>query len=90
MTEKNLKILGYASISIGVIACLLCLAGIYLFFFALIAGFIGMILSSIYVFIDTRNSINQKKFTAGVLGMLLNSVPVLLMLAVIILMKVRS
>jgi hypothetical protein len=76
---KNIKILGYFSIAIGIIAALLCIIPMG-FLFALPIGFIGMILSGIYVFIDTKNNINTKKITAGIVGMLLSSIPVLFIL----------
>jgi hypothetical protein len=88
--EKRLGLIGIASIILGTAASLLCLFGIYFFFFALLTGFIGMIVSSIYIFIDTRNEINTKRFTPGVLGLVLSSLPVILMLAVIIIRKFNS
>ncbi|MCW3104026.1 MAG: hypothetical protein JWO09_2466 [Bacteroidetes bacterium] len=93
--EKRLKVLGYASVFFGALAAFLCIAPVlgigftFAVFFAILAGFVGMVTSAIYVFIDTRNEINKHKFTAGVLGMLLSSVPILFMLAVIIMSKMN-
>lgn len=82
---QKIRILGWASISIGAIAALLC---IYPSSRALLAalpiGFIGMICSSMYVYIDTKNDINSKKVTPGIIGLLLSSAPVLLILSFMI------
>jgi hypothetical protein len=94
--EKKLKIIGYICVGFGALAAFLCIAPVlgltgitFGVFFAILAGFIGMITSAIYVFIDTRNEINKHKFTAGVLGMILSSVPILFMLAVIIMSRMN-
>ena len=93
--EKRLKILGYISVGFGALAAFLCVAPVlgigftFAVFFAILAGFVGMVTSAIYVFIDTRHEINKHKFTAGVLGMLLSSVPIVFMLAVIIMSKMN-
>ena len=81
--HKKIKILGIISVAIGIIAALICLAP-YGVFLSLPIGFIGMICSCIYIFIDTKNEINTKKFTAGVFGVILNSLPILFMLIIII------
>lgn len=86
--EQKLKILGIISLSLGIISALLCIIPLGIFF-AILSGFFGLIFSSIYIFIDTRNQINTKRFTAGVLGMILSSIPILLMLTVIILAKIN-
>lgn len=83
MTSQRLKILGFFSIAIGALTALLCLfPGLLLF--ALPLGFSGMICSSIYVYIDTKNEINTRKITPGIIGLLLSSSPVLLILAFVI------
>lgn len=86
--EKNIKTLGYVSLALGIVSALLCLFpfGIFL---ALLSGFFGMIVSSIYVYYDTKFQINTKKITIGIWGMLLSSIPILLLLTVIILSKIR-
>ena len=84
--STKLKYIGYASVTLGIIAALLCPIAI---FFGIIAGFFGMIVSTIYIFIDTKNEINTKKLTPGVIGMLLSSVPVLFMLTLIIISKIN-
>lgn len=87
--EKRLRILGYISIGLGVISALLCMVPLGVFF-AVLTGFFGMIFSSIYVFIDTKNEINKKRFTPGILGMILSSIPIILMMAVIVMSKINS
>jgi hypothetical protein len=82
-STKKLKLLGIISIILGALAALFCLfpGGILI---ALPIGFLGMIASSIYIFIDTRDEINTSKITPGIISMVLSSIPVLLILAVII------
>jgi len=84
--ENRLKIIGYIAIALGTIAALL---APYYLIYAIPVGFFGMITSTIYIFIDTRNEINTKKFTAGMLGLLLGSIPVLFILAIIILKQLN-
>ncbi|MCW3085625.1 MAG: hypothetical protein JWP12_2991 [Bacteroidetes bacterium] len=84
--EAKLKYIGYASLTLGFLAALLCPLAI---FWGILTGFFGMIVSSIYIFIDTKNEINTKKLTPGVIGLLLSSVPVLFMLAIIIIVKIN-
>ena len=81
MKQKHkLRILGLISILLGCIASVLCLFP-DLFFFAVIVAFFGMLISTIYIFIDYKYDINKKIFTAGVLGMLLSSLPILIIVA---------
>jgi hypothetical protein len=81
--RKKIKLIGILSIILGSIAALLCLfpSG---FIVAMPIGFFGMICSGIYIFIDTRDEINTNKFTPGIIGMGLSSIPVLLILTFII------
>jgi hypothetical protein len=82
--QKQLKLLGIASIVIGSISALLCLTTIQWFIYAIPLGFVGMMCSGIYVFIDTKNEINKKRITPGIIGMILSSVPVLFILTFMI------
>lgn len=82
--QKRLKILGIISILFGCAAALLCISSRKGLFFAIPIGFIGMLCSGIYVFIDTRNEVNTKKITPGIIAMVLSSVPVLFMLVFMI------
>ena len=80
--EKKFKLLGIVSILIGSITALLCVSpitgGVIL---SLPIGFIGMICSCVYIFIDTKKEINKKSFTPGIIGLLLSSTPILLIMA---------
>ena len=88
--EKRLKTIGTVSISLGVLAALLCVTPFaYGVFFAMVAGFLGLISSTIYIFIYTKNEISTFKMTPGIIGMVLSSIPVLLMLIIIILSKIN-
>ena len=83
--EKKLKLIGRLSVAMGIITALLCISPIAgAPIFALPVGFIGMISSCIYIFIDTQNEINSKKITLGIIGLLLSSTPVLLIITFII------
>ena len=77
--QKKLKLLGPVSLALGIAAAILCLfpKGILV---AMPVGFFGMIFSSIYVYIDTKEQINTKNITPGIIGMLLSSIPVLLII----------
>lgn len=83
--EKKIKLLGIISLIIGVLVALI---SIYptsrSLFIALPLGFIGMLCSSAYIYIDTTHSINSKKITPGIIGIVLNSIPVLIILVFII------
>lgn len=87
--QKKIKILGIASVAIGIIAILLILVP-YGLFLSLPVGFLGMILSTIYVYLDTKYSINTKKLTAGLIGMLLSSIPILIVLFIIIMSRLNK
>lgn len=86
--EKKIKILGTLSIILGVGAAVLCLfpKGIII---ALPLGFLGMISSSIYIFVDTKEQVNSKKITPGIISMVLSSIPVLLILAFTIINNIK-
>lgn len=87
--QQKLKIIGIIALILGTSAALLCLfpSGIM---WALPLGFFGMISSSIYIFIDTKEEINKRKITPGIISMLLSSVPVLLILVVTVLHQLKN
>jgi FtsH-binding integral membrane protein len=85
--EQKIKILGLASIGIGIISALLIFFGIKGLFLSLPVGFLGMICSCTYIFFDTKYSINKNRFTAGVLGVILNSIPIVLIMILILVNK---
>ena len=77
--QKKLKVLGMLSLLFGVAAASLCLIPKG-FIMAMPVGFFGMISSSIYVYIDTKNQVNTKSITPGIIGMILSSIPVVLII----------
>jgi hypothetical protein len=79
--ENNLKTLGIVCIILGIATVAVCFFSLFL---ALPIGFLGMICSSIYVYIDTKNEINTSGFTKGIIGMVLSSSPVLFILILIV------
>ncbi|MGB3948439.1 MAG: hypothetical protein WBM13_10670 [Bacteroidia bacterium] len=85
LLEKKIKLLGWVSVTVGTLAALI---SIYpspvSLIIALPLGFIGMLCSSIYVYIDTTHDINSKKITPGIVGIALSSIPVLIILIFII------
>lgn len=87
--QKKLKILGVISIAIGILSALLCFVP-YGLFLSLPVGFLGMICSTIYVYIDTKNNINTKKFTAGITGLILSSIPIIIVLIIIIMSRLNK
>lgn len=82
--KKKLRLLGIISVVIGGIAALLALYPSKGLFFAIPMAFAGMICSSIYIFIDTKNEINAKAVTPGIVGLFLSSIPILIILIFII------
>lgn len=79
--QNKFKLLGILSIGIGMLTALLCIlpiAGAAVI--SLPFGFVGMICSCIYIFIDTQKELSTKRFTPGIIGLLLSSTPVILIL----------
>ncbi|MFL5764015.1 MAG: hypothetical protein ACJ77K_08750 [Bacteroidia bacterium] len=81
--QKQLRILGICSLILGAAAVLLCVLP-YGVFYSIPVGFLGMVCSTIYVYLDTKYSVNNRRFTAGLAGMILSSIPILLVLYFII------
>lgn len=79
--EKNLKYLGIACLAVGSITTISCFFSLFI---ALPMGFLGMIMSAIYVYIDTKNEVNTSGITSGIIGLFLSSTPVLLILFLIV------
>ncbi|MBL0328764.1 MAG: hypothetical protein IPP64_04940 [Bacteroidetes bacterium] len=84
--EKRIKILGIIALSLGIISALLCVMP-YGLFLSLPTGFLGMLTSTTYVYFDTKYGISKKKLSLGVIGILLSSIPIILVLAIIIMSK---
>ncbi len=87
--ESKLKLIGYVAFILGVTATVLSLFSFGIIY-ALLTGAIGMLVSIVYVGIDTKYAINKKRITIGIISMLLSSVPILFLLVVIILSKINS
>lgn len=87
--QKQIKILGYASITLGIISAIIWMLpyGIVL---ALPIGFLGMIISTVYVYTDMKYQINTRKFTLGIWGIILSSIPILVVLVLIIMSRLNS
>jgi len=88
--QKKIKVLGIFSIILGSITAILCVTTVQGLFYSIPFGFAGMVCSGIYVFIDTRNEINKKKITPGIIGMILSSIPILFMLSIMIMYRFKS
>ncbi|HEX8514598.1 MAG TPA: hypothetical protein VF868_00260 [Bacteroidia bacterium] len=89
--EKKLNIIGYICVGFGILAALLCVIPVaFGVFYAVFAGFLGMVSSSVYVFIDTKHEISKKRLTPGVYGMILSSIPILFMLAIVVIAKLNQ
>lgn len=86
--KKTVSILGIASLILGISATTICFFPNSIFI-GLMLGFIGMILSTIYIFLDMKHEINTKKITPGLIGMFLSSVPVLIILVITIYKKLH-
>lgn len=86
--EKKIKILGIAALSLGAIASILCILP-YGLVLSLPMGFLGMISSTIYVYFDAKHQINTKKITPGIIGILLSSIPIILILVIIIMSRFK-
>jgi hypothetical protein len=86
--EKQLKILGTICLFLGISATIL--PFVFSLTLSIPVGFLGLMASTAYVYLDTKNSVNAKKFTIGIWSMILSSVPILLVLATIIMVKAGS
>ncbi len=75
--QKSLRVFGFLSIGFGSIAALLCLFPLGIFF-AVFAGFLGMLSSTVYIFVGSRYQIDSKKLTPGLIGIALSSIPIVL------------
>lgn len=86
--QNKIKILGILAISLGALSAILCVLP-YGLFLSLPTGFLGMITSTIYVYTDTKYQINTKKITPGIIGILLSSIPIILILVIIIMSRFK-
>jgi hypothetical protein len=86
--QKQIKILGIASLTLGVLSAIIWMLP-YGLMLALPIGFLGMIISTIYVYMDTKYEINTKKITPGIIGIILCSIPIIIVLIIIIMSRFK-
>ncbi len=86
--HQKIKILGIASVILGALAALLVVVP-YGLFLSLPAGFLGMLTSTSYVYLDTKHQVSTKKISPGIIGILLSSIPIIIVLAIIIMSKIK-
>jgi uncharacterized membrane protein YdbT with pleckstrin-like domain len=90
--EKFTRILGTTAVVIGSLSAVLTTLFLlkptrFFVFSALFCGLLGFISSNIYIFMNLRYRVNEKKVTPGTLGILLSSAPVLLILIIKVIHK---
>ena len=86
--QKQIKILGIASLALGVLSAIIWMLP-YGLMLALPIGFLGMVISTIYVYLDTKYELNKKKITPGIIGIILSSIPIIVILIIIILSRIK-
>lgn len=79
---KAFNITGYLSLFFGTLAVLFTLQLQYLFF-AIPFALLGNLSSIIHIFIGTRREMNLGILNRGTIGLLLSSVPILILLYII-------
>ncbi|MDI1356360.1 MAG: hypothetical protein PSX36_15695 [bacterium] len=73
---------GYLSVLVGVLAAA-CIFRINWMYYGVALSFVGMILSIINIFLNTKYYFDQEKFPKGYLGLFLSSLPVIFMMLII-------
>lgn len=73
---------GYLSVLVGLLATL-CIFRIQWMYYGVALAFIGMVLSLINIFLNTKYYFDQEKFPKGYLGLFLSSLPVIFMMLII-------
>ena len=76
------KLSGYLSVVFGVSCCLWLINPVYLFF-ALLFAIIGFIFSTINIYLNAKYEITKSNFSIGYIGMVLSSVPVIVLMVLI-------
>ena len=76
------KVAGIISVIVGVLASL-CVMDIKLTFLGLLLAIIGFISSGINIFLNAKYEFSQGKFSAGYVGMIFSSIPVLLLMYIV-------
>ncbi len=86
--QKQIKLLGIASLTLGVLSAIIWMLP-YGLMLALPIGFLGMVVSTIYVYIDTKYELTTKKITPGIIGIILSSIPIIIVLIIIIMSRFK-
>lgn len=86
---KAVNVLGIISVIVGLAAALLCAVPLG-FFYAVPTGFVGFVLTTIYIGLNTRHEVNKKKLNPGIVALLLNSVPLIYILIGIIVTRMKG
>ena len=86
---KLTKVLGILGIGFGIIAISLCFFpnGIV---YGILAGLPGFICSSTYVVLNERYLVSNRKLNNGVIGLVLNSIPLLIVITIMFILKKNS
>ena len=77
------KLSGILSLVFGTLSCLILIKP-YLLMFALLSAIIGFIFSTLNIYMNAKYEITKKAFSAGYVGMMLSSFPVIFLLVLII------
>jgi len=85
--EKFTHAAGKLAIFTGALSLLLTLAFLIrhlplLVLFSVLSGLLGFITSNVFIFLNMRYQVSEKKLNPGTIGILLSSAPILLMLIV--------
>jgi hypothetical protein len=86
--QKQIKLLGIASLTLGVLSAIIWMLP-YGLMLALPIGFLGLVVSTIYVYIDTKYELTTKKITPGIIGIILSSIPIIIVLIIIIMSRFK-
>jgi hypothetical protein len=86
--QKQIKLIGIASLTLGVLSAIIWMLP-YGLMLALPIGFLGMVVSTIYVYIDTKYELTTKKITPGIIGIILSSIPIIIVLIIIIMSRIK-
>lgn len=81
---KTTRAVGIVAITFGLIASIFAFIHIMWPMIAVVAGFLGFLFSSVYIFLNARYSVNTKTFNPGTIGLLLSSVPVIFFIIIVL------
>lgn len=77
---KYLPLIGWGGLVFGIITAIFAFMPGSLVFISIFSMLPGFLLSSLYVMMSTRNDITTPKFNPGYIGMLLSSIPLILII----------